>query len=115
MRLSLSRALRMLKKPFRSLGRGRRLVTRSHSSARCRLFLEPLEDRRLLASDFAITKLDTPDPAAPGTTLTYTIQVTNNGPDAGSAIVADTFPAGFTGVAFTPTAVTATGNTVSGT
>ncbi|HEU4889242.1 MAG TPA: ExeM/NucH family extracellular endonuclease, partial [Thermoanaerobaculia bacterium] len=36
-------------------------------------------------SDLAITKTDSPDPVASGTNLTYTITVTNNGPDAASS------------------------------
>src|SRR6185436_12541799 len=80
-----------------------------------RLFLETLEDRRLLASDLQITKADAPDPAVPGTILTYTIDVTNNGPDPATATIADTFPANFTGVTFTSTATNATGNTDTGT
>ena len=34
---------------------------------------------------FAITKVDTPDPVTAGNNLTYTITVTNNGPDAAAS------------------------------
>ncbi|HZF09807.1 MAG TPA: ExeM/NucH family extracellular endonuclease [Thermoanaerobaculia bacterium] len=46
-------------------------------------------------ADLAITKVDTPDPVNAGTNLTYTVTVTNNGPDpATSAAWSDTLPAG---------------------
>ena len=45
-------------------------------------------------ADLAVTKVDTPDPVTAGTNLTYTITVTNNGPDAAaSAAWSDTLPA----------------------
>lgn len=48
-------------------------------------------------ADLAITKVDTPDPVTAGNNLTYTITVTNNGPDAAaSASWSDTLPAGTT-------------------
>jgi uncharacterized repeat protein (TIGR01451 family) len=48
-------------------------------------------------ADLAITKVDTPDPVSAGTNLTYTISVSNNGPDAAaSASWSDTLPAGTT-------------------
>jgi uncharacterized repeat protein (TIGR01451 family) len=41
-------------------------------------------------ADLALTKSDSPDPVAQGGTLTYTIQVTNNGPDpAVNTVVSD--------------------------
>ncbi len=48
-------------------------------------------------ADLQITKSDAPDPVAPGGTLTYTITVTNSGPDSVSgATVTDVFPDEFT-------------------
>jgi uncharacterized repeat protein (TIGR01451 family) len=48
-------------------------------------------------ADVAVTKVDTTDPVVAGTTLTYTITVTNNGPDAASTVSwSDTLPAGTT-------------------
>ncbi len=45
-------------------------------------------------ADLAITKIDDPDPVVAGGTLTYTIQVVNNGPsDAQNVVVADTLDA----------------------
>ncbi len=48
-------------------------------------------------ADLAITKTDSPDPVTAGSTLAYTITVTNNGPDAAaSASWSDTLPVGTT-------------------
>ena len=48
-------------------------------------------------ADLAITKTDSPDPVVAGGLLTYTINVTNNGPaDATEVVVTDTLPAGTT-------------------
>jgi uncharacterized repeat protein (TIGR01451 family) len=45
-------------------------------------------------ADLAITKADSPDPVITGNDLTYTVTVTNNGPDtATSVIVTDNLPA----------------------
>lgn len=52
-----------------------------------------------LASDLQVTKTDSPDPVLAGQTLTYTLSVTNNGPDAIPAsediVIQDTLPAGY--------------------
>src|SRR2546430_386158 len=48
-------------------------------------------------ADLSITKTGSPDPVAPGTNLTYLIQVSNAGPDAATAVtVADLVPSGTT-------------------
>jgi uncharacterized protein len=48
-------------------------------------------------SDLSVTKVDTPDPVTAGNNLTYTITVTNNGPDAAAnASLEDTLPTGTT-------------------
>jgi uncharacterized repeat protein (TIGR01451 family) len=67
-------------------------------------------------ADLSITKTDGVTSKVPGTSVTYTIVVTNNGPsDAGGATVSDTFPAELTGVTFTSVAAGgATGNTAAG-
>jgi uncharacterized repeat protein (TIGR01451 family) len=50
-----------------------------------------------LQADLSITKSDSPDPVTPGGTLTYTITVTNNGPDAAQNItVTDNLPVAVT-------------------
>ena len=55
-------------------------------------------------ADLSITKTDSPDPVATTATLTYTIDVTNGGPDDASAVkVVDTLPAGVTFVSATGT------------
>ncbi len=54
-------------------------------------------------TELAITKADAPDPVALGGTLTYTLTVTNNGPDPSTdSTVTDTLPAGVTFVSATP-------------
>jgi uncharacterized repeat protein (TIGR01451 family) len=67
-------------------------------------------------ADLSITKGDAPDPVSAGSTVTYTIVVTNNGPDTQTgATVTDTFPASLTNVTFTSVTTNgATGNTASG-
>jgi uncharacterized repeat protein (TIGR01451 family) len=48
-------------------------------------------------ADLAVTKVDTPDPVIAGSNLSYTITVSNNGPDpATNASWSDTLPAGTT-------------------
>jgi len=48
-------------------------------------------------ADLSITKLDSPDPVKAGEDLTYTVNVTNNGPStAVNVVVTDTLPAGTT-------------------
>src|SRR5437764_8831755 len=45
-------------------------------------------------SDLSVTKIGLPDPVAENCTLTYTIVVSNKGPDGTSVQVTDTLPAG---------------------
>lgn len=53
-------------------------------------------------TDLAVTKVGTPNPVVAGQNLTYTITVTNNGPDAAaSAALSDTLPPGMTFVSLT--------------
>jgi uncharacterized repeat protein (TIGR01451 family) len=55
-------------------------------------------------SDLAMTKADAPDPVAVGGSLTYTLTVTNNGPDPSTdSTVTDALPPGVTFVSATPT------------
>jgi uncharacterized repeat protein (TIGR01451 family) len=67
-------------------------------------------------ADLSIIKTDGVSSATPGTSVVYTIVVSNAGPStATGATVADTFPAALTGVSFTSLAAGgATGNTASG-
>ena len=49
------------------------------------------------SADLALTKVDTPDPVAAGSLITYTVQVANNGPsDSGSFSIVDVVPSGTT-------------------
>ena len=55
------------------------------------------------SADLSITKTDSPDPATVGSNLTYTITVTNGGPDVASGVsVSDQLPASVTFVSTTP-------------
>jgi uncharacterized repeat protein (TIGR01451 family) len=55
------------------------------------------------SADLSITKTDSPDPVQVGQNLTYTITVTNNGPNSATGVtVTDTLPAGVTFVSATP-------------
>src|SRR5207249_4051858 len=65
--------------------------------------------------DLSITKTDGFDSAVPGTTVTYTIVVSNSGPSTVTgATVADVVPSILTGVTYTSTATAgASGNTAS--
>jgi uncharacterized repeat protein (TIGR01451 family) len=68
------------------------------------LFVLPIATRRsqaaIAGADLSVSKVDNPDPVNTGSNLTYTITVTNNGPDAATnASWADTLPAGTTFVA----------------
>ena len=57
----------------------------------------------ILAADLAIVKTDEPDPVIPGETLTYTLQVINNGPaQAVNVVVTDTLPPEVTFVSADP-------------
>src|SRR5437773_10710735 len=65
------------------------------------LFVSPAETKRghaaLASADLSISKVDTPDPVNTGSNLTYTITVSNNGPDtAANASWSDTLPPGTT-------------------
>ena len=56
-------------------------------------------------ADLSITKTDSPDPVTVGTALTYSIEVTNAGPDtATGVVVTDELPKGVTYVSATTTA-----------
>ena len=62
-------------------------------------------------ADLAITKTASPSPAAVGGTLTYTLTVTNDGPDVSpNTVVTDTLPAGVALVSVQPSQGTCTGS-----
>lgn len=63
-------------------------------------------------ADLVIAKTDAPDPVTLGGNVTYTITVTNNGPDpAAETTVSDTLPAGVTLVSATTSQGTCSGTT----
>jgi uncharacterized repeat protein (TIGR01451 family)/CSLREA domain-containing protein len=67
-------------------------------------------ERHSLA-DLAVTKSDSPDPVTAGGNVTYTLTVTNNGPDnAGLVAVRDDLPAGVTLVSASPSQGTCSGS-----
>src|SRR4051812_35050259 len=115
MRTYFSRLFYNLKKS--SLQRAATLSRqRRRSQVRSRLLLEPLEDRRLMASDLSITKTGPVGSVAAGSAVSYTVVVNNAGPDAATASVVDTLPSSISGATFTSSATGgATGNTTSGT
>jgi len=70
-----------------------------------------------LSVDLSVSKTDLPDPVTSGANVTYTITVTNNGPDPATTVsLSDTLPAGTTFVSFTaPAGWTPTTPAVGGT
>jgi uncharacterized repeat protein (TIGR01451 family)/CSLREA domain-containing protein len=61
-------------------------------------------------ADLEISKADSPDPVTVGDNLTYTITVTNRGPDAAAnVVVTDTLPSGVTFVSASPGCVHSAG------
>lgn len=68
------------------------------------------------SADIAVTIVASPILTTPGSTVTYTITVTNNGPDLDSLVnVIDTFPAELSNITFTSDASAGvTGNTIAG-
>jgi uncharacterized repeat protein (TIGR01451 family) len=68
-----------------------------------------VSDRRP-AADLSLTKADDPDPIAPRATLTYTLETTNNGPNAApDTHILDTLPADVTFVNASPECTHAAG------
>lgn len=59
--------------------------------------------QQTLTADLAVSKTDMPDPVTVGNSLTYTITVTNHGPDpATGVVVTETLPQGMTLVSVAP-------------
>jgi uncharacterized repeat protein (TIGR01451 family) len=70
------------------------------------LLIRPLAEQ----ADLEISKADSPDPVTVGDNLTYTITVTNRGPDAATnVVVTDTLPSGVTFVSASPGCVHSAG------
>ncbi|MEQ6341516.1 MAG: SBBP repeat-containing protein [Gammaproteobacteria bacterium] len=63
-------------------------------------------------ADLSVTKTGTPNPVTAGSNLTYTITVTNNGPDAATGVtLRDALPAGGTLISATPSQGSCSGAT----
>ena len=66
-------------------------------------------------ADLSLTKSDAPDPVTAGTNLTYTVNVTNNGPSsAPNVVVRDVLPVQVSVVSATPSQGSCSGTTVPG-
>jgi uncharacterized repeat protein (TIGR01451 family) len=66
-------------------------------------FIVKITDTPRASADLALTKTDSPDPVSIGKNLTYTVTVSNNGPDAATKVsVTDKLPSGATFVSVTP-------------
>jgi uncharacterized repeat protein (TIGR01451 family) len=64
-------------------------------------------------ADVSVTKSDTPDPVTVGTNVTYTMTVTNHGPDIATDVeLTDTLPGAVTLVSATPSAGSCTGTSI---
>ena len=73
-------------------------------------------DTHLALADLAVTMTEAPNPVPHGTNLTYTIKVTNNGPDAALTVkLTDAVPSGTTFVSIAPTGATCSMPAVGGT
>ena len=66
-------------------------------------FVAQIVESAATAADLSITKSASPDPVTVGNDITYTIMVTNNGPDAAADVmVTDTLPSGVIFVSSSP-------------
>ena len=80
-----------------SLGGGESTTTTSPSTSSTSPSAGPAPAAVGDEADLSITKVDSADPVAVGSTFTYMVNVTNNGPDrATGLVVTDTLPAGVT-------------------
>jgi uncharacterized repeat protein (TIGR01451 family) len=67
------------------------------------VLLTPVVTAVAATADLSVSKVDSPDPVVAGSNITYTISVTNAGPDASSNVsLSDTTPPGTTFVSVTP-------------
>ena len=83
--------------PQPAAGRSRTSTTTSRAWSGCTGTGRGVSGGDLANADLAATKSDAPDPVVSGTDLTYTIQVTNQGPDhAQNATMREVLPRGMT-------------------
>src|SRR2546425_763316 len=79
------------------------LIHRSLGSTQLGRFVLQVRTGRVVQADVSITKTASPDPVSVGSNLTYTITVTNNGPDSATGVmVRDPLPPNATFVSATP-------------
>src|SRR2546426_895241 len=86
------------------------LIHRSLGSIQLGRFVLQVRTGRVVQADVSITKTASPDPVSVGSNLTYTITVTNNGPDSATGVtVSDPLPPNTTFVSATPSQGSCTG------
>lgn len=116
MSTSFGQLMPAIAKLFPPRRKGRTSARRRGPRFQSRPILEALEDRRLLAADLSVTKIGPAGDVAAGSTVQYTVTVSNAGPDTATATLTDAIPTAITSATITSVAAGgATGNTASGT
>src|SRR5437879_3529439 len=89
------------------------LIHRSLGSTQLGRFVLQVRTGRVVQADVSLTKTAPPDPVSVGSNLTYTITVTNNGPDSATGVmVSDPLPPNATFVSATPSQGSCTGTSI---
>src|SRR5947209_17923169 len=89
------------------------LIHRSLGSTQLGRFVLQVRTGRVVQADVSLTKTAPPDPVSVGSNLTYTITVTNNGPDSATGVmVSDPLPPNATFVSDTPSQGSCTGTSI---
>ncbi|PYU31261.1 MAG: hypothetical protein DMG28_15825 [Acidobacteria bacterium] len=89
------------------------LIHQSLGSTQLGRFVLQARTGRVVQADVSLTKTASPDPVPVGSNLTYTITVTNNGPDSATGVtVSDPLPPSATFVSDTPSQGSCTGTSI---